>query len=306
MAAYQAALAGEIDRASIGEGKSKSGTITAAVAGYFSSAAFQTLARTTQSTYRGILERFRNEFGHLPIAQLERGHIERIVSERVATPAAANNTLRMIRILMQFAISVGLRMDDPTLNVKPVRTRSEGFYTWTESDIAKFEEVYPAGTRARLAMGLLLYTAQRRSDVVKMGRQHVKDGVLTIRQQKTGTTVEIPIHPELQAIIDATPNSNLTFLVTDFGKPFAAAGFGNLFRYWCKEAGLPTECSSHGLRKAASRRLAEAGCTAHEIMAITGHKTLKEVTRYTAAVDRKRLGQTAMAKIRNRTSSGKP
>ena len=53
----------------------------------------------------------------------------------------------------------------------------------------------------------------------------------------------------------------------------------------------------HGLRKAAARRLAEALCEPHEIMSITGHRTLKEVTRYTEAFDRAKLGRSAMAKL---------
>jgi integrase len=117
--------------------------------------------------------------------------------------------------------------------------------------------------------------------------------------------VEIPIHHELKAILDATLGDNMTFVMTEWGKPFTANGFGNWFRDRCDEAGLDV-CASHGLRKAACRRLAEAGCTPHEIMAISGHKTLKEVTRYTSAVDRRHLAQSAMAKIESGTSIGKP
>ncbi len=106
--------------------------------------------------------------------------------------------------------------------------------------------------------------------------------------------------PDLQAIIDATPSEHLTFLTTAFGKPFTAAGFGNWFREQCNEAGLP-HCSAHGLRKAAARRLAEAGCTAHEIAAITGHASLREVQRYTKAADQTRLAVAAMDKMRTPT-----
>ena len=139
-----------------------------------------------------------------------------------------------------------------------------------------------------------------------MGRQHVRNEVLTIRQQKTGALVEIPVLQELRAVLDATPNNHLTFLVAAGGKPFTAAGFGNWFREVCAQAGLPKACAAHGLRKAASRRLAEAGCTAHQIMAITGHKTLREVTRYTDSVDRRQMAVDAMAKLGKRTSSVKP
>ena len=92
-------------------------------------------------------------------------------------------------------------------------------------------------------MSLLLYTGQRRSDVIRLGRQHLRHGVLYVQQQKTGTKLAIPVHYELQAILDATPGEHLTFLTTRDGSPFSPAGFGNLFRKWCDEAGLP---NSHG------------------------------------------------------------
>lgn len=306
MSAYRQVLDGAPTKAEIGANRTKPGTIAAAVVAYFNSAVFQSLAESTKATYRGILESFRAQHGDKRIVMLERRHIELMISNRARTPAAANNLLRMIRLLMQFAVVNGLRRDDPTVGVKSVRNRSDGFYTWTEADIAAFEAKHAIGSRARLAFALLLYTAQRRGDVVKMGRQHIRDGVMIIRQQKTGTMVHVPVHPELQAVIAAAPSGQLTFLVTSEGKPFTAAGFGNLFRDWCDEAGLPKACAAHGLRKAASRRLAEAGCTAHQIMAITGHKTLKEVTRYTAAVDRERLAKEAIDKIINGTRTGKP
>jgi integrase len=149
---------------------------------------------------------------------------------------------------------------------------------------------------------------------VQMGRQHVRGGVLFLRQQqKTGTPLEIPVHPELQAVLDATPSNHLTFLTTSLGKPFSAAGFTNWFRECCNEAGLPKGTSAHGLRKAACRRLAEAGCSANVIAAISGHKSLNEVQRYTAAADQlrmARMGMEAMTKAfpmtTTRTSSYKP
>ena len=304
MNAYRAALAGEAPRIEVGASRTRPGTVNAAVIGYFSSTAFRALSSATQGTYRGILEGFRSEHGDKRIALLERKHIERLIAKKAETPSAANNLLRMLRTLMQFAVADGMRPDDPTVGVRGVKIRTGGFHSWSEDEIAAFEARHPIGTRARLAFALLLFTAQRRSDVVRMGRQHVRDGVLTIRQQKTGMVIDVPLHPELRAILDATANGNLTFLVAALGKPFSPAGFTNWFRECCNEAGLPRGCSPHGLRKAASRRLAEHGCTAHEIMAITGHTTLKEVSRYTAAIRRKHLAARAMSKIG--TSSGNP
>ena len=109
-----------------------------------------------------------------------------------------------------------------------------------------FETRHPIGSRARLAFALLLFTAQRRGDVVRMGRQHVRNGAISVRQQKTGAALEIPIHQDLQTVLDATPSDHLTFLVTEFGKPFASAGFGNWFRDRCNEAGLPRHARRTG------------------------------------------------------------
>lgn len=101
----------------------------------------------------------------------------------------------------------------------------------------------------------------------------------------------------------------MTLLVTEFGKPFSPAGFTNLFRRWVAAAGLPKGISAHGLRKACCRRLAEAGCSAPEIMAISGHSSLREVQRYIAAADQGRMARSAMASItktKTGTASGKP
>jgi integrase len=235
-----------------------------------------------------------------------------VAGKAVATPAAAQVFLKVIRGLMQFCQTADMRDDDPTIGVKNVKLRSDGIYTWSEADISRFEEAHPVGTRARLALALLLHTGQRRSDVIRMGRQHLRDGTIHITQQKTRAALAIPIHPELADIIEATPNNNLTFLVTRDGSPFTPAGFGNWFREKCNEAGLPKQCSAHGLRKAACRRLAEAGCSAPEIMSISGHSSLREVQRYCVAADQARMAKAAMASVttafpvETRTPIGKP
>jgi integrase len=144
---------------------------------------------------------------------------------------------------------------------------------------------------------LLLYTGQRRGDVIRMGAQHIRGGAIHLTQEKTGAALAIPVHPALAAIIASSSRDHLTFLVTRFGAPFGASAFSHWFRDRCNEAGLP-HCSAHGLRKAAARVLAEAGCTAHEIGAITGHSSLAELVRYTKAADQRRLAEAAMAKTR--------
>jgi integrase len=273
---------------------------------YFSSVQFRSLSPSTQATYRGIIERFRADHGHRRVAHLQREKLVEMLGNRTDTPSAANNWLRMVRMLMQIAIEMGLRNDDPTLGIKTLKIKSDGFQIWAAERIEKYRAKHAIGTRPRLALELLLNTAQRRSDVVRMGRQHIRDGILSIRQQKTGMLVEIPVLPELQEALDAIPAEHLTFLTTEHGQPFTAAGFGNWFRERCNEAGIPKGYAAHGLRKAAATRLADAGCTDHQIMAWGGWETLKEVQRYTKAANRKRLAQSVLQKLESRTQIGKP
>lgn len=297
MEAYQLALAGEASPVEIGASRTIAGTVNAAVVSYYGSAAFANLAPGTQRMRRNILERFRADHGDKRIALLQRDHIDRMVAAKAATPSAARNFLKTLHVLMAHCVAMRLRDDDPTIGVKSVKIRSDGIYTWSEQDIATFEASHPIGSRARLALALLLFTGQRRSDVIRMGRQHVRDDAIHFTQQKTGAVLAIPLHPELADIMSGTPSDHLTFLVTRDGSPFSPAGFGNLFRAWCKEAGLRKECSAHGLRKAACRRLAEAGCSAPEIMAISGHASLREVQRYCAAADQARMARAAMTTV---------
>jgi integrase len=113
-------------------------------------------------------------------------------------------------------------------------------------------------------------------------------------QGKTGTLVEVPVTDALQAAMEACPSNHLTFLVTKQGQPFSDAGFTNWFRDRCNEVGLPNGLSAHGLRKARARLIAEKNGSAHAVAAVTGHKTISEVQRYTAQYDRRKLAVEAM------------
>ena len=192
--------------------------------------------------------------------------------------------------------------------VRGIKITSKGHRTWSDLEITAFQTAHPIGSEARLAFALLLWTGQRRSDVDRMGRQHVKDGIISITQRKTGAEVSVPILPALAEVLDDVKRRRIapTFIVTAYGQPRTEAGFTNWFRDRCAEAALPKGLSPHGLRKAFCRVAAEAGLTPHQIMAISGHTTLAEVTRYTAAADRKKLAIEGMKKIKNRTGCGNP
>jgi integrase len=308
MAAYQAALG--TPPAAIGVGRNRPGSVSHAVASYFGSTDFRNrLTPSTQAIRRVLLEKFRRDYGDMQITTMPRRFIDTLLS--TLRPGAQKNWLKALRGLLQYCVGEGLCKEDVTATIKLAPSDSEGFHSWTDDEIAQFEARHPVGSKARLAHALLLYTGQRRGDVIRMGRQHVRevvrDGVpeevLTITQQKTGTTVAMPVHPELRAIIDASANTNLTFIVTERGKPFPGPRFTQWFRRHCDAAGLPKRCVPHGLRKAAGRKLAEAGCTAHEIMAILGHTSLKEAERYTKAFDRAKLARSGMARLGNETAT---
>jgi integrase len=270
--------------------------------GYYASADFRRLDPRTQRVRRLILEGLcASGVGPLPFNKLTPASILRWRDSKADRPEAANSLVKALRQLFAFAFEYRMALKNPAKDVRYLRGNSEGFHSWSEEEIALFEAHYPVGSAARLALALLLYTGQRRSDVVMFGRQHARGDWLHFTQQKNRNnkpvTLAIPIHPELRRIIAATPSGALTFLISELDRPFTANGFGNRFRKWCDEAGLPPECSAHGLRKAAATRLAEAGATELEIRAITGHQTSREVSRYTKAVNQKQMAKSAMEKL---------
>jgi integrase len=308
MDAYKAALAGDTaPKAEIGAARTIPGTVAAAVVSYFNSAAFQLLAAETRRTRRNILERFRAEHGDKRIALLHRTAIDRMVAAKAKTPAAARNFLKTLRALMVHVIAQGMRADDPTAGIKMPKQRKGGYTPWGDEHIAQYRERHAIGSRARLALELLLNIGPRRSDVVRLGRQHLRDGEFAFRTQKTKVLIEgVRLLPELAEALDAMPGGDLTFLTTEFGKPFTAAGFGNWFRDRCNEAGIPNGYSAHGLRKASATRLVDHGATAHQLMAVFGWTTIGEAERYTRAANKKKLARSAGELVRTGTSSGKP
>ncbi|MFN4058462.1 MAG: tyrosine recombinase XerC [Roseinatronobacter sp.] len=289
-------------------GTIQKGTMRWLVAQYTASGMFKQLGAKTQKDRRATLERFCNNVpkgstapdGEKPFDQLQAKHIRLRRDALVATPEAANTILKAIKQMFKFAVQYEHLDRNPAADVEPLKSKGDGYHSWTLEEIEKFESVHPVGTTARLALALALYTSQRRSDLVKFGKQHVQDGWLVFTQFKgradKPVRLELPIIPELQRIIDASPTGDLAFLATAYGKPFTAAGFGNRMREWCDKAKL-SDCSTHGLRKAAAARLAELGCTEFEIMAITGHQTSKEVTRYTKAASQRLRAESALAKL---------
>jgi integrase len=280
----------------IGISRTVPGTINAAIVALYRHHTFTKNKPITQQTDRNLFEAFRAKHGDKRIALLEQRHIEAMIGEKAGKPSAQRNLLRVLRVLLDFAVKQKLRRDNPAVGIKLDAIRTGGFHSWTEDELQQFERQYPVGTKARLALALLLYTATRRTDVVALGPPNMRAGRLFFTYSKNRTEMDIPIAAPLAEIIAATPMIGVkTFLVTEYGRPFTAAGFGNWFRNRCNEAGLP-HCSAHGLRKAFLRRMAEAGCSEDFIASISGHKDYREIRKYVQAANKARMATEGMAK----------
>lgn len=283
------------------------GTFDDLIARYYRSPDFLDPSERTRVVYRGVIERWRVKYGKGKVRDLEARHVAAMMAEMLPHRTAANMLRKRLNALMKFAIREGLATSNPVTATKPYKVKSDGFHTWSEDEIAQYEARHPVGTKARLAFDLMLWTGQRGGDARVMGPQHVKAKRIVVRQEKTGATVSLPILPALAASIMATKTGALVFLLSEHGKPYSRKGFGNKFRQWCDEAGLPN-CSAHGLRKAAARRFAEAGCSNQQIKSWTGHTTDSEVSRYTKEADQVALsdsaGEMLMANLRDGLANG--
>jgi integrase len=269
---------------------------------YFSSIEFRQLNPKTQRERRWILESTFDEkispnsdklFKNFPLEKMGTDAIEVLRDRKIETPQAANARVIAIKVVFKWAMKKRLVDSNPSISVERVRIKSDGFKAWTIDDVRQFESRHPIGSKARLALALLLYTGQRRDDVVRFGRQHVKNGKLIFKQQKTGKPMKLPILPELQKIINASPTGDLAFLVNELNRPWNAHGFSNKFREWCNEAGLP-KLSAHGVRKASATFIADAGGSSHMLMAAFGWSTLAMAEHYTKSANQERLAEQAM------------
>jgi integrase len=271
------------------------GSVGALICDYLQSPAFVNLKPGSQRVYRIVLDRFGTAHGHRMVGDMPRSKVATYISSLVATPGMANLTHSVLRKLLAHAVRTGYRPDNPVAEID--RYKGGSHRAWTESELAAFDARWPLGTRERLAYALLLYTGQRGGDVVKMRRADISDGAIAVVQEKTGIALSIPIHPKLLAAIKAGPSNGLHLIGGPDGRSFRRPALWGLMKRAVAAAGLPSDCVPHGLRKVQMRRLAEAGATAKEISSISGHRTLKEVSRYTDSADQKRLSRSAIDKL---------
>ena len=243
--------------------------------------------------------------GDADYRNITRATIEAGIDRRKETPAAARNFLKTVRGLFRWASRAEHVTLDPTTGVRNLkRKRTEGFKAWTEDDVATYEACWSRGSKERVWLHVLLFTGLRRGDAVVVGKQHVKDGVIYLRTQKSGyqTEVPMPLHPTLAATLEAGPTGDLHFICGERRQPLTKESFGNLFRDACNAAGVKK--SAHGLRKLAATRYADAGATVAELEALFGWHGGGMASLYTRDADRRRLAQTAAVKLARTSMQG--
>lgn len=253
--------------------KTSSGTLAWLIGRYFDSLAFAKLAPGTQKARRSILERAKKTGGQLRLSDVTKGTIVQGPDRRKDTPAAAINFVKAMKSLFAWAVEAEFMGSNPADGIKTTQPKTDGHHTWTIEEVQQFWKCHPRGTKARLAMRLLLFTGMRISDVVRFGPQHVRDGWGFYKSVKTSVEVDFPILPELQATINASEIGDMIFLLTEFGRPYkSAASFGNWFRSQCVTAKVPGR--AHGLRKVGATIAAENGASDMQLMPYGAGPTL--------------------------------
>ena len=279
-------------------------TVGYLIESYLATKEFQALKDSTRKGKRLRLDRIKTGIGSGRIADVRPHHVEKLM-DKMGGPAAANRLRKdLSQLFTHAARRLGYQGSNPAKLALPRKGRRGGHHTWTEIEIDAYRLKHKSGTLARLAMELMLNTGAARIDVVKLGRGNVRGKAIAYVRQKTEGQAEteievvVPILPELAVELAQLPHDAFLFLTHEKGRPYKVETFGNLFRGWCVDAGVPGR--AHGLRKAGARRLAEVGATVSEIMAVLGHATPAEAIRYSDAASRRGLAASGIARLRTK------
>lgn len=296
MAAYNAAVAGK--PAPFVRKQKASGSLAWLLDRYRESSAWGKLSAATKKQRDNIFKGVVDASGSRPFRDVTKADMIEGRERRAATPSQSRNFLDAMRGLFRWALEREHVTVDPTEGVGNIaRPKNDGFAVWTEAEVERYEKTWPLGTKERVWLDVLLYTGLRRGDAVRLGPEHVVDGIATITTEKSGYQVEvtIPILPTLQVTLDAGPIGETTFICGGRGKPLTKETFGNDFREACRKAKV--EKSAHGLRKMGATRAANAGATVNQLEAMFGWTGGAMASHYTRKADRKRLSLEAMSKM---------
>lgn len=290
-AAYDAAITGE----AVKPGKPVGNSLRWLFELYRQSQEWRDLSQATRKQRENIFRPIMEGAGKEPFSAIDKQTIREGIKRRLATPAQARHFLDCMRGLFRWAVESELAAADPTTGLKVKKPKTEGFPVWTDDEIAQFEKRWPLGTRERVMFDVFLYTGLRRGDAAKLGKQHIRNGVIEITTEKTGTRVSIPVLPVLAATLAAGPVGDLAIIASKAGAPLVKESLGNMFADACREAGISK--SAHGLRKAAATVAANNGATVAQLEAIFGWEGGRMASLYTKSADRQKLAASGIGKM---------
>jgi integrase len=287
-AAYDAALSGNpVEKTTA----SRQSSFRWLVDKYYASGRFGKLRPNTQRNHRLLLESVCRTGGERSFQKTTPADVKAGMVRREDTPRMALTYVSVMRALFAFALDNAWVEKNPADGLVARSIKTDGYHTWTVEEVERYQNRHPVGTQARLAMDLMLYTGLRRSDAIALGRQHIRDGVVSIRAGKNGAEITLPLLQPLAESIKATKTGDLVFLLNTHGLPWKTNSFGYWFANRCDEAGVPGR--AHGLRKAGATIAANNGATPFELTALFGWSSTKMAEVYTRKADRVRLAERA-------------
>ncbi len=276
--------------------KARQGSLDALRIEYLGSAEFRSLRASTQREYRYAIEAVcRTPHTHLGtlgkglVSELEPKHIARWRDALGTKFGAANKMVRVLKLLFNFGISRGYCTTNPAKDIKLLK--GGRYRSWTDDELARFERRWPLGTLERTGFALAYYTGQRCADVVKIRWEDIAGKRIMVRQGKTGTQLQILMHPELLKVLGRWKRTPGTILKGERGNALHPVYFGDIMATAIETAGLPKDCVLHGLRKAAARSVAESG---GNVAAVTGHLSASMVAEYTRDAEQMKLADDAV------------
>ena len=289
--AYQAALRGEAPRSAA---KAARGSLEWLWMLYRQTNAWADLSLATRKQRENIMLGVLKTGGKQPLSSITGKAVEQGIARR--KPFAARHFVDTLRGMFKWAVAAEHVKSDPTAGKAVAKPKTKGFLAWTEDELEQYERHWPLGTRERVIFGVYCFTGLRRGDAAKLGKQHIRNGVVTIDTEKTGTRVTIPVLPELAEVIAAGPVGELSIIASKKGQPIRKESLGTMFKEACKAAGILNK-SAHGIRKAAATRAANNGATVATLEAIFGWEGGQMAALYTRSADRGRLAAEHMGKL---------
>jgi len=272
-------------------------------------------APVTRERQTAIAEAFLSEplaegtkevWGDMPVADLKRRHVKKILADMADRPFAARFRLNVLRKMIEAALDEEWIEFDVTQRIRYRPERIRGWRPWTDEERQGFEERWPPGTTPRLVYEIALWLGNRRADVASLswsqrgtwqddeGTEH---DVFRLVQSKTGRELIIPVTPSLAQCLDVTPRMGETIVVTAYGKPFSVKSLTGRMADWTHSAKLPKGCTLHGLRKTLGRALGESSATTRQLMDVLGHTDIKHAELYSREAEQPRLAIQGMSKV---------